>query len=72
MGSADPSGSPIRLFAHIKVTSKNHSRRGETGTVVRIRGARLWVAFPGGELVPIRSSSIRVITKSPRFREQEQ
>lgn len=72
MGTADPAGHNIRRFAHVKITSKARKLLcGQTGTVVKIEGDLLWIAFPGGSVKRFRSSSVRVITRSPRFRESD-
>ncbi len=71
MGTTDSDGNNIRMFAHVKVVARNHELNGCTGSVIRVDGDRLLVAFPGGVVRRFRSTSIRVITQSPRFREQE-
>lgn len=66
-GLTDRTGnSPIRMFAHVKITHPRHSHCGRTGTVVRIDAAKrkVWVALPGAIVTPAGHRSVEVITVS--------
>lgn len=59
--------SPLRQHAHVKITNRNHSKHGQTGTVVRIDQdkRRVWVALPDGSVVPAGHRSVEVLVPKP-------
>lgn len=51
----------LRIRSHVKITHPRHSYHGQTGTVVRIRDRRVWVALPDGTVVPAGNRSLQVL-----------
>lgn len=52
---------PLRTHTHVKVTHPSHSRYLQTGTVVRIAGRRVWVAFRDGSVASAGHRSVEVL-----------
>ena len=59
--STDRLGLVIPSHAHVKITHPRHGCYGMTGTVVRIKHPRVWVALSDGRTVPAGHRSIEVI-----------
>jgi hypothetical protein len=55
---------PIRQFAHVKITHRRHSCYGMTGTVIRMdrEKRKVWVSLPDGRVVPAGHRSVEVLT----------
>ena len=69
MGLTDRLGRlSLKPFSHVKITHPRHSYYGQTGTVVRIDlGQRkVWVALPGGTVVPAGHRSVEVVIPRPQ------
>jgi hypothetical protein len=52
----------VKRGTHVMVIRNNHHRKKQTGTVVRVKNNRVWIAFPDGEVAPAGHRSIRVLT----------
>lgn len=64
MGLHDWTGiHPLRLGTHVKLTHRRHAYYGKTGQICRIDLDRrkVWVALPGGTVVPAGHRSVEVI-----------
>lgn len=70
-GLTDRTGrTPIRLFAHVKITHPRHACFGMTGTVVRFHAPtrKVWIALPDSRVVPAGHRSIEVLVPRPTIR----
>lgn len=54
----------IRPHSHVRIRHPRHSYFGQTGTIVRVEGRRVWVALPGGTVVPAGHRSVEVIDRT--------
>lgn len=51
----------LRVHQHVRITHPRHSYHDRTGTIVRIQGRRVWVALPGGLIVPAGHRSVEAL-----------
>lgn len=56
----------LRPHVHVKIRHPKHKHCGKSGTIVRVVHPRVWVALPGGLVVPAGHRSVEVIVPRPR------
>ena len=52
---------PLKNHSHVKIVNKDHGSYGQSGSIVRIQGNRVWVALPGDVVVPAGHRSVEVL-----------
>lgn len=52
---------PLRQFSHVKIVNPRHAHYLQTGTIVRIKAPRVWIALPGGVVVKAGHRSVEVV-----------